>query len=923
MGASMSLHRDDRQRQIQEAENHLKHQYDGKWHWSFEGKIHRPSVSARRLEDRMLELQDSKQSYRKRRYLNPWRGNEHEKFPDLDAYYSTNKEYPRRLVVQAASNALDDKGPRHWSRRKIKGHVPLIIALAELCLNPFGFEQYESGYDDEDEADRYGRKRKEGSLSFLQRIAHVIAATLCTLGLAWIIQLLLSIQVVTAPWSDDGTAEPYDEYENVQWYWPKHAVNVLDQSPENTKPQSQLTKLTIPRRLVARDPVTKQWVVKETSELRDEKTGMLQPYIFLSFSRANYLGKEDHELRPFFYRIAEAMLKHENRDKHADEPLVEAFWVDLDCVSPDDVNDETEEAKARSNRTKDVHSICDAVRCAKRVYVVLPSDDPEQKRIWGQRIWTLPEVLLASGKIRYCFSNPDILESDNQDLPHFDVTLTDMYDSFWPGPTSRFRPSHGEQDGESREDVIGHLVNHYTNTTKLSELQLFTCAVQAMAQLSTGKDVQGYTTADMAYAAMGLLAYRISPNPTDSPFQAIARLSLVNDSDNLLERLVCLWPSHLPQSELEQLAQSNNSVAESETILRNLADRDQYSVHLWDIEPTCSVVGIGDDQHTPTVILDRCRGIPIRWKNFPRMKYVKDLNGFRATMAQKAVYAGAWFLLTGFGLFSSAISLEFSLLNNQSSIDISMYLVGVALFVGCAWIISWFSPWAVRQLCNSGATGVSCHLVGFEGTLPLRDIEKIVYGNFNHRLTYAPSSTIFSKNLRNKKTREGMEPQDPGWWQQEAKNLNVPEGHRLFTIVDTGDMTVSVIAAERPPVVALICGREGGMVRALLCSWRFEQNCLYRESVMRMRSSVEYLATPNDWLKVSLASQGDVSRTRVEQIRKELKRQATAAPPTPPLKDPKDQPTKVSVASLGPYDYTHALKSSDTPASAPGETTAS
>jgi hypothetical protein len=734
-------------------------------------------------------------------------------------------------------------------------------------LNPLGLEQYESGYDDEDEEDRLGRQRKRDAATVLQRILHPILAAFCTLCFAWIIQLLLSIEVVTAPWNDDGTAEPYTEYENVHWQWPKHAVNVLDQSPENKKPQSQLTKLTIPRRLVVRDPETQQWVVKETTELRDEKTGMLQSYIFLSFSRANYLNKSDNELRPFFYRIAEAMLKQENKSRLPGQPRVEAFWVDLDCVSPDDVNDDTEEARAESNRTRDVHSICDAVRCAKRVYVVLPSDNPEQKRIWGQRIWTLPEVLLAAGKIRYCFSNPDTTETDNQDLPSFDVTLTDMYDSFWPGPTSRFRLSHEEQNDESHEDVIGHLINHYTNTTKLSELQLFTCAVQAMAQQSTGKDTQGYTTADMAYAAMGLLSYRISPNPTDSPFQAIARLSLVNDSDNLLERLVCLWPSHPTAKQLEDVARCDNKVASSGMILRNIADRDQYSVHLWDIQPTCNVVGIGEEQYTPTVILDRCRGIPIRWKNFPRVKYVKDLNGFRATISQQAVYAGAWFLLTGFGLFSSLISLEFSLMDSPNSINLSRYLLGVALFVGCAWVISWFSPWAVRQLCNSGATGVSCHLVGFEGTMSLREIEKIIYGNFNHRLAYAPSSTIFSKNLRNKKTREGIEPQDPMWWQTEAKNLNIPKGHRLFTIVDTGDMTVSVIAAERPPVVALICGREGGMVRALLCSWRFEQNCLYRECVMRMRSSVESLATPNDWLKVSLASQGEASKIQVKHLR--------------------------------------------------------
>jgi hypothetical protein len=91
---------------------------------------------------------------------------------------------------------------------------------------------------------------------------------------------------------------------------------------------------------------------------------------------------------------------------------------------------------------------------------------------------------------------------------------------------------------------------------------------------------------------------------------------------------------------------------------------------------------------------------------------------------------------------------------------------------------------------------------------------------------------------------------------------NIPDSHRLFTIVDTGDLTVTVIAAQRPPVVALIAGREGGMLRSLLCSWRFETNCLYRECVIRMRSSLEEQATPNDWLKISLASQSDVNQTR-------------------------------------------------------------
>ncbi|KAJ5410126.1 uncharacterized protein N7487_004485 [Penicillium crustosum] len=55
--------------------------------------------------------------------------------------------------------------------------------------------------------------------------------------------------------------------------------------------------------------------------------------------------------------------------------------------------------------------------------------------------------------------------------------------------------------------------------------------------------------------------------------------------------------------------------------------------------------------------------------------------------------------------------------------------------------------------------------------------------------------------------------------------------------MDTGDLTVFVIAAERPPVVAVICGHEGEKLRTLLCSWRWDNNCLYRECVAQALGS--------------------------------------------------------------------------------------
>ena len=63
-----------------------------------------------------------------------------------------------------------------------------------------------------------------------------------------------------------------------------------------------------------------------------------------------------------------------------------------------------------------------------------------------------------------------------------------------------------------------------------------------------------------------------------------------------------------------------------------------------------------------------------------------------------------------------------------------------------------------------------------------------------------------------------------------------------------------MFSAERPPTVALLCGREGGMLRAVLCSWRFGNDCLYKETVVRMQSDVYESAKAKSWLKVCLGT---------------------------------------------------------------------
>jgi len=49
---------------------------------------------------------------------------------------------------------------------------------------------------------------------------------------------------------------------------------------------------------------------------------------------------------------------------------------------------------------------------------------------------------------------------------------------------------------------------------------------------------------------------------------------------------------------------------------------------------------------------------------------------------------------------------------------------------------------------------------------------------------------------------------------------------------------VTLISAPRPPVVALLCAAEGGMQRAVLCSFHWPTQTLRRETVIRMETRV-------------------------------------------------------------------------------------
>lgn len=52
-------------------------------------------------------------------------------------------------------------------------------------------------------------------------------------------------------------------------------------------------------------------------------------------------------------------------------------------------------------------------------------------------------------------------------------------------------------------------------------------------------------------------------------------------------------------------------------------------------------------------------------------------------------------------------------------------------------------------------------------------------------------------------------------------------------------MTATLFLAARPPVCFLLAGAEGGMQRAIGCSYDWSTATLYRETVLRMETPIQ------------------------------------------------------------------------------------
>ncbi|KAI0535012.1 hypothetical protein GGR58DRAFT_480701 [Xylaria digitata] len=477
-----------------------------------------------------------------------------------------------------------------------------------------------------------------------------------------------------------------------------------------------------------------------------------------------------------------------------------AFWVDFECIRDAD-------NVARENaQSDDVYRICDIVRAAHSLVILLgpphdtrlpgkahqhsynPAAMEQWLQEWGTRLWTLPEILICSSERRvklYVVGGPNPPE----EIAKRNIAAR----SVWPDAK-----------------LVRQLIDHYESSIHLTPLELVSIALECFSWRQTDK----FNNGDISYALMGLLRRRPSVDKSDTSFEAFARLSLANDSDKLLERLICMQPigRDAPWHQI----------------------RDAWGARLWDIEPHCQVAGIVDDQ---TVTLDGAFGATIQWDSIKQVAFLKRPT-IRRVLGKILLRGVPGYLVASLVVFIPWAMIPTNDFTSEdprfSGVTVIFFIVGLVFLIPSI-IITFLTPFMVRSIYQGKFWSTQAHFVGLEG-IPsdIGEIEKFLFGFDHGRLKWSIAGSTLSRNGRSKNgERVGLPPLGSDY-----SDGNAPDGETVFTLIDTYAMTATAFRATRPPTTVIVCGREGGMQRAILCSYNWQKGTFVREAVIRVKTLV-------------------------------------------------------------------------------------
>ncbi|KAG2029426.1 hypothetical protein BDR03DRAFT_975842, partial [Suillus americanus] len=455
-----------------------------------------------------------------------------------------------------------------------------------------------------------------------------------------------------------------------------------------------------------------------------------------------------------------------------------AYWLDLECVGG-----------TRSEKNRDLYCMADVYRGAGVTLIMLGKSaegENECWRVWGERIWTMPEALLSH---RLCYKFRDREE----------VT-----------PLSLFQLANLAYTHYSTEQAI---INAYSGKDPLERLERLTLLKSAIwqrgaADLAPGvapppskPDMIGETPvtdgaykAQRVYALMGFFEHRIHPNRFEGDLHALVRLSMANDNDRIVERMV----SMLPSTTTEEMACW-------------YSDNDIYGAKLWDILPEIQVAGITENG---ALVVDGCRAAAIRWKDFPEVGFVTP-DSLKRSIVGFVPYLSWPIITAGLGIVTT----------NRVG-GVTLIVIGVALLM--------ISPWLFVFSQSGRIVSAQPWFIGVKGVISIAEAERRLYGATTKkhfpRMYFTPSGSQFSEPEQG--TERGGSPTQ--YDDAKLADSSGPDAGHIYTLIDTCSSTMYYFRAKRPPTVCVFAGREGGLGRFVLCSERCNINELHKESVLRM-----------------------------------------------------------------------------------------
>ncbi len=536
--------------------------------------------------------------------------------------------------------------------------------------------------------------------------------------------------------SIESIPKNYAEFRGECHEYPKHPRNAIDSAPTRdghsaaadnrarAVNKNEQERLYRPRKLFVK--VDSSWEILDGDDAQVEK-----PYIFISYA-ANQFGRESDASGRLVLTDAAAMRLKQRAEEVVEGSNLEAYWIDF------------LRAPEQPEATDDVHRFCDVVRGSEKVCVLLSEDRDMSTSLamFGKRLWCLPECLLAPGHVI------NVNGGGKTEI----ISIMQLPARAW---TKSYTDTVGNVvQGKGKKEEFRLLAEHFSGLLTLSRLELFSVALNAMRAL----EFFPFEDGDMAYALMGLLRKRPSMDPSDSEQQALARLCLSNDSDRIIERMVCM----LPVREVG----SNSWIGAG----------DAFGANLWDIEPLCQVAGICHDE---AIIVDSSHAAPIEWSLNPRIKFQSRKSKMQRCVMKFVASTGLWnaVLIACIALWVSLLIVRLLVVNPPGPEPFIIRFINICprLATYPCLIVGFFAPFCMSFIFNGAVQEVQPWLIGFQGTMPIENLESIVFGNHAGRLDYTASSGLLCS--RDPLTRRGIAP---------VIDMDaIPAGHNVFTLVDT------------------------------------------------------------------------------------------------------------------------------------------